>query len=51
MTGYFYECFNSKRDFWTSNKVVDARTVEGTDKAVYEKIIDEYGPDSSQGTR
>ena len=33
-TGYFYECFNSKRDFWT-NKVVDARTVEGTDKAVY----------------
>ena len=46
-TGYFYECFNSKRDFWTS-KVVDARTVEGTDKAVYQNIIDEYGPDSSQ---
>jgi len=46
-TGYFYECFNSKRDFWT-NKVVDARTVEGTDKAVYQNIIDEYGPDSSQ---
>jgi len=46
-TGYFYECFNSKRDFW-SNKVVDARTVEGTDKAVYQNIIDEYGPDSSQ---
>jgi hypothetical protein len=46
-TGYFYECFNSKRDFWT-NKVVDARTVEGTDKQVYQNIIDEYGPDSSQ---
>jgi hypothetical protein len=46
-TGYFYECFNSKRDFWT-NKVVDARTVEGTDKAVYQNIIDEYGPESSQ---
>ena len=46
-TGYFYECFNSKRDFW-SNKVVDARTVEGTDKAVYQNIIDEYGPESSQ---
>ena len=46
-TGYFYECFNSKRDFWT-NKVVDARTVEGTDKAVYQNIIDEYGADSSQ---
>ena len=46
-TGYFYECFNSKREFWTT-KVVDARTVEGTDKAVYQNIIDEYGADSSQ---
>jgi len=46
-TGYFYECFNSKRDFWKT-KMVDARTVEGTDKAVYEQIIAEYGPDSSQ---
>jgi len=42
----FYECFNSKRDFWR-NKIVDARSVEGTDKAVYQQIIDEYGPDSS----
>lgn len=46
-SGYFYECFNSKRDFWR-NLVVDAREVEGTDKAVYQQIIDEYGPDSSQ---
>jgi hypothetical protein len=46
-TGYFYEAFNSKRDFWKT-RVVDARTVEGTDKAVYQRIIDEYGPDSSQ---
>ena len=46
-SGYFYECFNSKRDFWAT-KVVDARTVEGTDKATYQQIIDEYGPDSSQ---
>lgn len=46
-TGYFYECFNSKREFWTT-KVVDARTVEGTDKQVYQQIIDEYGPESSQ---
>jgi hypothetical protein len=46
-TGYFYEAFNSKREFWTT-KIVDARTVEGTDKAVYEQIIAEYGPDSSQ---
>jgi hypothetical protein len=46
-TGYFYEAFNSKRDFWVT-KVVDARTVEGTDKQVYQQIIDEYGADSSQ---
>ncbi len=46
-TGYFYETFHSKRDFWDT-KIVDARTVEGTDKQVYQQIIDEYGPDSSQ---
>ena len=46
-TGYFFECFNSKRDFWTT-RVVDARTVEGTDKAIYEQIIAEYGEDSMQ---
>ena len=46
-TGYFYETFHSKRDFWYT-RVVDARTVEGTDKQVYQQIIDEYGPDSSQ---
>lgn len=48
-TGYFYETFHSKRDFWNT-KVVDARTVEGTDKAVYEQIIAEYGPDSTQAS-
>jgi hypothetical protein len=46
-SGYFYECFNSKREFW-QNKIVDARSVEGTDKQVYQQIIDEYGADSSQ---
>lgn len=46
-SGYFYECFNGKRDFWHT-KIVDARDVEGTDKAVYQQIIDEYGPDSAQ---
>jgi hypothetical protein len=45
--GYFYECFHSKRDFW-STKIVDARSVESTDKQVYQQIIDEYGPDSTQ---
>lgn len=46
-TGYFFETFHAKRDFWKS-RTVDARTVEDTDKAVYEQIIAEYGEDSSQ---
>ena len=46
-SGYFYETFHAKRDFWR-NKIVDARTVENTDKNVYQQIIDEYGADSSQ---
>jgi hypothetical protein len=45
--GYFYECFNAKRDFWQTQNI-DARTVEDTDKAVYEQIIAEYGEDSAQ---
>jgi hypothetical protein len=46
-SGYFFECFHSKRDFWRTFNI-DARTVEGTDKAVYEQIIAEYGEDSFQ---
>lgn len=46
-TGYFFECFNSKRDFWNTCQI-DARTVEGTDKAVYDQIIAEYGEDSNE---
>jgi hypothetical protein len=46
-TGYFFETFNAKRDFWKS-RTVDARTVEDTDKAIYDQIIAEYGEDSTQ---
>jgi len=46
-SGYFYECFNAKRDFWRTDNI-DARTVEGTDSAFYESIIAEFGPDSYQ---
>lgn len=48
-TGYFYETFHSKRAFW-STRVIDARDVEGTDKNLYQRIIDEYGPDSYQAS-
>ena len=46
-TGYFFECFHGKRDFWRG-RIIDARTVEGTDKSVYDQIIAEYGEDSIQ---
>jgi len=46
-SGYFYEAFNSKRAFWNTRNI-DARDVEGTDKALYDQIIDEYGADSFQ---
>jgi hypothetical protein len=47
-TGYFYEAVDgSKRDFWESEKI-DARQVEGTDKSIYQQIIDEYGEDSDE---
>lgn len=45
--GYFFEAFNAKRNFWQTQNI-DAREVEDTDKAVYEQIIAEYGPDSKQ---
>lgn len=45
--GYFFECFNSKRGIWSVDQI-DARTVEGTDKGFYQKLIDEYGPDSRE---
>jgi hypothetical protein len=46
-SGYFFETFNAKRDFWNTRQI-DARTVEDTDRATYEQIIEEYGPDSPQ---
>lgn len=46
-TGYFFECFNSKRAFWESEQI-DARTVENSDKKYYEGIISEYGEDSRE---
>lgn len=46
-TGYFYETFHSKRAFWNTRSI-DARTVEGTDKNIYNQIIEEFGEDSYQ---
>lgn len=46
-TGYFFECFHAKRDFWSTEQI-DARTVEDTDQAIYNQIIEEYGEDSRE---
>jgi len=46
-SGYFFETFHGKRDFWKGRQI-DARQVEGTDKNTYEQIIAEYGEDSAQ---
>ena len=46
-SGYFFECFNGKREYWSTEQI-DARTVEDTDKAIYDQIIEEYGEDSVQ---
>ena len=45
--GYFFECFNSKRDFWNTRQI-DARSVEDTDKKLYQQIIAEYGENSME---
>jgi len=37
-TGYFYETFHSKREFWQT-KVVDARTVEGASARISDSLF------------
>ena len=45
-TGPFYDSFHSKRSFWKSQQI-DSRTVEGTDKMLFQKMIEQYGEDST----
>lgn len=44
-TGAFRECFGKQRNLWDT-KQIDSRTVEGTNKAYLQEIIDTYGIDS-----
>lgn len=43
-TGKFFECFHKDRAFW-STRSIDARDVEGNDRAVYQRIADANGED------
>ena len=36
--GAFFECFHKDQDFWRTRQI-DSRTVEGTDRMVYDAIL------------
>lgn len=44
-TGAFRECFGKHRGLW-NHKQIDSRTVEGTNKAYLEELVQTYGIDS-----
>lgn len=44
-TGRFRECFRQHRHLW-NHKQIDSRTVEGTNKAYLQELVDTYGEDS-----
>lgn len=44
-TGPFFECFHRNRVYWRTQQI-DARTVEGLDRATYDEIIAKNGEDS-----
>ena len=46
-TGEFFECFHKNRNYWAGRNI-DSRTVEGTDHAFLNRIVEQYGEDSDQ---
>jgi hypothetical protein len=46
-SGPFFECFHKDRNFWRCRNI-DSRTVEGTDRGTFDKIIAQYGDDSDE---
>lgn len=46
-TGAFFECFHKFKRSWRREQI-DSRTVEGTDKAVFQDIINEHGENSDE---
>ena len=45
-TGPFYDSFHSKRSYWNQEQI-DSRTVEGTDKELFQQMLEQYGEDST----
>ncbi len=46
-TGEFFETHHKFRIYW-KRQCIDSRTVEGTDKALLQQIVDKYGEDSDE---
>ncbi len=44
-TGAFRECFGKQRHLWKTDQI-DSRTVEGTNKAFLQRLVDTFGEDS-----
>lgn len=44
-SGRFFECFNRQRHRWNGQQI-DSRTVEGTNKALFEQWVEAYGEES-----
>ena len=45
-SGPFYDSFHSKRSFWNTEQI-DSRDVEETDKQLFQKMLEQYGEDST----
>ncbi len=43
-SGRFRECFRRFRNFWITRQI-DSRTVEGTNKAYFDRLLQQYGGD------
>lgn len=44
-SGGFFDCFHDHAKFWRLRQI-DSRTVEGTDKSLFERLIAQHGVDS-----
>jgi hypothetical protein len=44
-SGAFFDCFHDDAKFWRTTQI-DSRTVEGTDQALFERMIEQHGIDS-----
>jgi len=45
-SGPFYDAFHSNRGFWQTEQI-DSRDVEETDKQLFQKMLEQYGEDST----